>query len=36
MHAIVLPDVNPKEVAPKLFWAGFMNSGQVCINAKRF
>lgn len=34
--AIVLPDVNPKEVAPKLFWAGFMNSGQVCINAKRF
>lgn len=34
--AIVLPDVDPKEVAPKLFWAGFMNSGQVCINAKRF
>ena len=34
--AIVLPDVNPKEIAPKLFWAGFMNSGQVCINAKRF
>lgn len=34
--AIVLPDVNPKEVAPKLFWAGFLNSGQVCINAKRF
>lgn len=34
--AIVLPDVDPKEIAPKLFWAGFMNSGQVCINAKRF
>ena len=34
--AIVLSDVDPKEVAPKLFWAGFMNSGQVCINAKRF
>lgn len=34
--AIVLPDVDSKEIASKLFWAGFMNSGQVCINAKRF
>lgn len=33
--AIILPDVDPKEVAPNLFWAAFMNSGQVCINAKR-
>lgn len=33
--AIVLPDVNIAEIAPKLFWAAFRNSGQFCIAAKR-
>ena len=33
--AIVLPDVDPAEVAPKLFWTSFVNSGQVCIAIKR-
>jgi acyl-CoA reductase-like NAD-dependent aldehyde dehydrogenase len=33
--AIVLPDVNPKEVAPKLFWAAFQNNAQFCNAAKR-
>jgi acyl-CoA reductase-like NAD-dependent aldehyde dehydrogenase len=33
--AIVLPDVDPKETAPKIFNAAFQNSGQVCIAAKR-
>jgi acyl-CoA reductase-like NAD-dependent aldehyde dehydrogenase len=33
--AIVLPDVDVKEVAPKLFWFAFKNSGQVCIAIKR-
>lgn len=33
--AIVLDDVDPKEVAPKLFSAAFANSGQVCIAMKR-
>ena len=33
--AIVLPDVDPKEVAPKLFWAAFQNSAQFCVAAKR-
>jgi acyl-CoA reductase-like NAD-dependent aldehyde dehydrogenase len=32
---IVLDDVNPKEVAPKLFQGAFQNSGQVCIAMKR-
>jgi acyl-CoA reductase-like NAD-dependent aldehyde dehydrogenase len=32
---IVLNDVNPKEVAPKLFDSAFQNSGQVCIAMKR-
>jgi acyl-CoA reductase-like NAD-dependent aldehyde dehydrogenase len=32
---IVLPDVNPKETAPKLFQGAFQNNGQVCIAMKR-
>lgn len=32
---IVLDDVNPKEMAPKLFDSAFQNSGQVCIAMKR-
>jgi acyl-CoA reductase-like NAD-dependent aldehyde dehydrogenase len=33
--AIVLDDVDPKTVAPKLFFASFVNSGQVCMAIKR-
>jgi len=33
--AIVLPDVDPKTVAPALFAAAFFNSGQVCAIIKR-
>ena len=33
--AIVLDDVNPKEVAAGIFGAAFINSGQVCIALKR-
>ncbi len=33
--AIVLGDVEPRVVAPKLFDAAFANSGQVCIALKR-
>ena len=33
--AIVLPDVDPTRVAPKLFWGAFTNSGQICIAIKR-
>ncbi|HEV7716169.1 MAG TPA: aldehyde dehydrogenase family protein [Steroidobacteraceae bacterium] len=33
--AIVLDDVDPKVVAAKLFFAGFVNSGQVCMAIKR-
>jgi acyl-CoA reductase-like NAD-dependent aldehyde dehydrogenase len=33
--AIVLPDVDPKTVASKLFWGAFSNSGQVCVAIKR-
>lgn len=32
---IVLPDVDPKAVAPKLFMAGFHNNGQTCACLKR-
>ena len=32
---LVLADVDPKEVAPKLFAAAFANNGQVCIALKR-
>jgi acyl-CoA reductase-like NAD-dependent aldehyde dehydrogenase len=33
--AIVLDDVDPKAVAAKLFFAAFVNSGQVCMAIKR-
>jgi acyl-CoA reductase-like NAD-dependent aldehyde dehydrogenase len=33
--AIVLGDVNPKQVAEKLFWGAFSNSGQICSAIKR-
>ena len=33
--AIVLDDVDPKQVAPGIFGAAFLNSGQVCIALKR-
>ncbi|MET0428864.1 MAG: aldehyde dehydrogenase family protein [Microvirga sp.] len=33
--AIVLPDVDVDGVAEQLFWAGFRNSGQMCIGTKR-
>lgn len=33
--AIVLDDVDVKAVAPKLFWAAFGNSGQICQAIKR-
>ena len=33
--AVVLPDVDPEEVAPKLFWAAFQNNGQFCNSTKR-
>jgi acyl-CoA reductase-like NAD-dependent aldehyde dehydrogenase len=33
--AIVLDDVDPIEVAPKLFAASMMNAGQICLGAKR-
>jgi acyl-CoA reductase-like NAD-dependent aldehyde dehydrogenase len=33
--AIVLDDVDPKEVAPKLFMGAMRNSGQICLAIKR-
>ncbi|HVW68513.1 MAG TPA: aldehyde dehydrogenase family protein [Steroidobacteraceae bacterium] len=33
--AIVLDDVDPRVVAPRLFFASFVNSGQVCMAVKR-
>ncbi len=33
--AIVLPDVDPAAVAPKIFWGAFENSGQICSAIKR-
>jgi len=33
--AIVLDDVDPTTIAPKLFFASFVNSGQVCMAIKR-
>jgi acyl-CoA reductase-like NAD-dependent aldehyde dehydrogenase len=33
--AIVLDDVDPKEVAPKVFMGATINSGQVCLAIKR-
>jgi acyl-CoA reductase-like NAD-dependent aldehyde dehydrogenase len=32
---ILLDDVDPKEVAPQVFNAAMLNSGQICIGAKR-
>ena len=32
---LVMPDVDPKEIAPKLFDAAFNNNGQICIALKR-
>ncbi len=33
--AIVMPDVDVDAVAKALFWGAFVNSGQICIAAKR-
>jgi acyl-CoA reductase-like NAD-dependent aldehyde dehydrogenase len=33
--AIVLPDADPKAIAPMLFWNAFFNSGQICMAVKR-
>jgi acyl-CoA reductase-like NAD-dependent aldehyde dehydrogenase len=33
--AIVLPDVDPKKIAPELFWASFQNNAQFCNSTKR-
>jgi len=33
--AIVLDDADVAAIAPKLFWSAFMNSGQICMAAKR-
>lgn len=33
--AVVLPDVDPKEIAPELFWACFQNNAQFCNATKR-
>jgi acyl-CoA reductase-like NAD-dependent aldehyde dehydrogenase len=33
--AIVLDDVDPGAIAPRLFWGAFQNSGQVCSAIKR-
>ncbi|KAF8600480.1 aldehyde dehydrogenase [Ceratobasidium sp. AG-I] len=32
---IVLPEVDPKILAPHIFWGAFSNNGQFCIAAKR-
>ncbi|WP_426323276.1 aldehyde dehydrogenase family protein [Microbacterium sp. E-13] len=33
--AIVLPDVDVDEIAPRLFWNAFSNNGQICVAVKR-
>lgn len=33
--AIILPDVDPKAVAQKVFWGAFENCGQICSAVKR-
>jgi acyl-CoA reductase-like NAD-dependent aldehyde dehydrogenase len=33
--AIVMPDVDPKKIAPELFWAAFQNNAQFCNATKR-
>ncbi|KAL5633449.1 hypothetical protein ACGC1H_003816 [Rhizoctonia solani] len=32
---IILPSVDPKAIAPNIFWGAFANNGQFCIAAKR-
>ncbi|CAE6419256.1 unnamed protein product [Rhizoctonia solani] len=32
---IVLPDVDPEQIAPHIFWAAFQNNAQFCNAAKR-
>ena len=32
---IVLPDANPSDIAPGLFWGAFINNGQTCAALKR-
>jgi aldehyde dehydrogenase (NAD+) len=32
---IVLADVDPEAIAPKLFWSAFSNNAQLCVAAKR-
>ncbi len=32
---IVLPDVDPKQIAESLFWGAFLNGGQTCAALKR-
>jgi acyl-CoA reductase-like NAD-dependent aldehyde dehydrogenase len=33
--AIILDDVDVDEIAPRLFWGAFANSGQICVAVKR-
>jgi aldehyde dehydrogenase (NAD+) len=33
--AIVMPDVDIADVAPKLFWGAFLNNAQLCLATKR-
>jgi acyl-CoA reductase-like NAD-dependent aldehyde dehydrogenase len=33
--AIVLPDIDPRKIAPQLFWAAFQNNAQFCNATKR-
>ena len=33
--AIILPDVDPSAIAPRLFWGAFINNGQTCAALKR-
>lgn len=33
--AIVMPDADVAKVAEKLFWAAFLNNGQICVATKR-
>lgn len=33
--AIILPDVDVDEIAPRLFWNAFGNNGQICVAVKR-
>src|SRR5205085_4542516 len=33
--AILLPDIDPKAIAAKVFWGAFENNGQICSAIKR-